>query len=59
MKCHNTFHVLLLEPTASNPLKGEKHPPTPPIFVDDEQEYEAEEVVNSKLMRKKLHYQVQ
>ena len=58
MKCHPFFHVSLLEPTASNPLKGQKRPPPPPIIVDDEQEYEPEEVVDSKLVRKKLYYLV-
>ena len=58
MKCHPVFHVSLLEPTATNPLKGQKRPPPPPIVVNDEQEYEVEEVVDSKLIRKKLYYQV-
>ena len=30
---------ITLEPTATNPLKGQKRPPPPPIVVNDEQEY--------------------
>ena len=34
MKCHSVFHVSLLEPTASDPLEGQKRHPQPPIIVD-------------------------
>ena len=59
MKCNPVLHISLLEPTVSNPLKGQKRRPPPPIIVNDEQEYEAEEVVDSKLIYTKLYYQVQ
>ena len=58
MKCHPVFHVSLLEPTVSNPLKGQKCRPPSPMVIDNEQEYEAEEVVDSKLVWKKLYYLV-
>ena len=53
MKCYSVFHILLLEPKATNPVKGQKRPPPPPIVVNDEQEYKAEEVVDFKLISKK------
>ena len=56
MKCYPVFHVSLLQPTVSNPLKGQKRPPTSHIVVNDKQEYEAEDVVDSKLVHKKLYY---
>ena len=53
MKCHPVFHVSLLEPTAINPLKRQNPPPPPPIVVNNEHEYKAKEVVDSKPIRKK------
>ena len=54
MKCHQVFHVSLLEPIAFNPRKGQQRPPPPPISIQDKQECEAEEVVDSKLINNKL-----
>ena len=58
MKCHPVFHVPLLEPAASDPLEGPKRPPAPPVIVDDTEEYEVEEIVDSKVIRKSLKYLV-
>jgi len=58
MKCHPVFHVSLLEPAASNPLQGQKQPAPPPIIVDDNIEFEVEEILDSKLVRKSLKYLV-
>ena len=38
IKCYPVFHVSLLEPAATDPLKGQKRPQPPPIIVDDKQE---------------------
>ena len=56
MKCHPVFHVSLLEPTASNPLKGQKQPAPPPVIIDDNVEFEAEEILDSKRVYKTLKY---
>ena len=58
MKCHPVFHVSLLEPAASNPLAGQKQPAPPPITVDDNVEFEVEEILDSKLIRKTHKYLV-
>ena len=58
IKYHSVFHVLLLKATQSNPLKGQKCLLPTPIVVDNKQEYEAEEVIDSKLVQKKLYYLV-
>ena len=62
MKSHPVFHVSLLEPATSDPLKGQKQPPPPPIIVDsdseDNNEWEVEEILDSKLVRKTLKYLV-
>ena len=58
MKCHTVFHVSLLEPAASNPLAGQKQPAPPPIICDDNVEFEVEEILDSKFVRKTLKYLV-
>ena len=58
MKCHTIFHVSLLEPTASNPLKGQKQPAPPPVIVDNNVEFEAEEILDFKRVYKTLKYLV-
>ena len=54
MKCHPVFYVSLFKPAAIDPLKGQKRPQPPPIIVDDEQEWEVEEIVDSKIVRRNL-----
>ena len=58
MKCHLVFHVSLLEPAASDPLVGQKQPTSPPTIVDDNIEFEVEEILDSKITRKTLKYLV-
>ena len=57
-KCHPVFHVTLLEPAANNPLVGQKQPAPPAIIVDDNIEFEVEEILDSKLTRKTIKYLV-
>ena len=58
MKCHPVFHISLLEPTASNWLQGQKQPTPPPIIVDNNVEFEVEEILDSKKVHKNLKYLV-
>ena len=58
MKCHPVFHVSLLEPAANNPLVGQKQPVPPAIIVNNNVEFEVEEILHSKLVRKTLKYLV-
>ena len=48
MKCHPIFYVSLLEPTASNPLQGQKQPTLPSVIVNNNVEFEAEEILDLK-----------
>ena len=56
MKCHPVFHVSLLEPTASNPLRGQKQPAPPPIIFNNNVEFEAEKILDSRRVYKALKY---
>ena len=58
MKSHPVYHVSLLEPVASDPLFCQKQPPSPLIIVDENPEWEVEEILDSKLVRKTLKYLV-
>ena len=59
---HPVFHVNLLEPaTTDDPHPGHVQPPSPPIEVDGETEYEVTAIVDFRLFgrTKKLQYRVQ
>ena len=58
MKCHPVFHVSVCEPTATNPLFRLKQLAPHRIIVDDNVEFEVEEILDSKLVRKTLKYLV-
>ena len=53
---HPVIHVSLFEPVVNNPLAGQKQPAPLPIIVDDNVEFEVEEILDSKLVRKTLKY---
>ena len=56
MKYYPVFHIFLLKPTTSNPLKGQKQSTPPPVIVDNKVEFEAEEILESKRVYKTLKY---
>ena len=60
MKVHDVFHVVLLEPAASDPFPGQENPPPPPVIVEGEEEWAVEEILDSRLFgpRKRLQYLV-
>jgi hypothetical protein len=58
MKIHPVFHVSLLEPVATDPIPGQVPPPVPPIIVDNEEEYEVEEILDFRRRRNQLQYLV-
>jgi hypothetical protein len=49
MKIHSMFHVSLLEPYHVTTILGKTHKPPPPIIINGEQEYEVEEILNSRI----------
>jgi hypothetical protein len=56
MKCHNVFHVSLLEPAADDAYPGQNTEPPPTVEINGEDEYFIEAVLDSRIHRRKLQY---
>jgi hypothetical protein len=56
MKIHPVRHVSELEMAADDAYPGQQVPPPPPVEVDGEQEWEVEEVLDSRMRHRKLQY---
>ena len=58
-RLHLVFNVVKLTPAPTDPIVG-RHPPPqpPPVLVDGEEEYEVEEILDSKMFRGKLRYKI-
>jgi hypothetical protein len=52
MRIHPVFHINLLRPAANNPLPGQLHPAPPPIEVEGIEEWEVEDIVDSRWDRR-------
>jgi len=58
MKIHPVFHVSLLEPYKPSAIPGRIQEPPPPVVINDENEWEIEEILDSAVRRRKLWYKV-
>jgi len=58
MKIHRIFHVSLLKPYKTVDIQGRRQMPLPPIEVDNNEEFEVEEILDSRRRRNKLEYLV-
>jgi len=56
MAIHNTFHISLLEPYQDNRFPSQIKKPPPPIQIEGEDEYELDEIIDSRLHYNKLQY---
>ena len=56
IKVHPVFHADRLRKAPENPLPGQSNPNTPAIQVNDQEEYEVQQILAVKLVRKKLKY---
>ena len=58
-RLHPVFNVVKLTPAPPDPIIG-RHPPRqpPPVLVDGEEEYEVEEILDSKMFRGRLRYKI-
>jgi hypothetical protein len=53
MQVHPVFHTSLLSPAGTNPHPGHLQPTTPPVIVDGEEEFQIEQILDSKRGRGK------
>jgi hypothetical protein len=58
MRIHPVFHVGLLEPVRTNDIPGRIQDPPPPVEVDGFEEFEVEQILDSRRYRGKLQYLV-
>ena len=60
MKIHDVFHPNLLRKVATDPLPSQQNSPLPPTVMDDEEEWEVNDILDAKRGRgnKKLLYWV-
>jgi hypothetical protein len=60
VKIHQVFHISLLEPARpqNEPIAGHLQPLPPPVIIDDEEEWEVEEIVDSRYHQNQLQYRV-
>ena len=58
MKIHNVFSPDKLRKDPGDPLPGQVNEPPGPVVVQDEEEYEVQEVLASRLIRNQLQYRV-
>jgi transposase InsO family protein len=60
MTIHDTFHTSLLRKASDDPLPGQIADPPPPIVIDQEEEFELDDVLDSRRVgrNKKLQYKV-
>jgi hypothetical protein len=58
MKIHNVFHIDLLSPYNQTEIYGEAFPQPPPDLIEGEEEYEVEEIISDRTIRRKRQYLV-
>jgi len=58
IKVGPVFHAEKLRKAPENPLPGQSNPKTPPLQVNDAEEYEVQEVLAVKIERGKLKYRI-
>lgn len=52
MRIHPVFNVTLLRPASDDPVPGQRQPPPPPIEVEGLEEWEVEDIVDSRWERR-------
>jgi hypothetical protein len=57
-RIHPVFNVVKLLPAPPDPITGRHFPPPPPEIIDGEEEWVVEEILDSKMMNRKLRYLV-
>ena len=58
MKIHNVIHLNLLWKASIDPLTGQVNEPAPPVIIDNEEEWEVEDIFDTRSHCGKIQYQV-
>src|SRR5699024_6724482 len=58
MRIHDVFSPDKLRKAANDPLQGQQQEPPEPIEINDDEEWEVEQILDSRIHRKKLQYRV-
>jgi hypothetical protein len=58
MKIHPVFHMSLLEPYHNDTIPGREPTPSPPVIIEQNEEYEVEQIIDSRIHRNTLQYLV-
>ncbi len=58
MRVHDVFHPDLLRPVVDDLLPGQKNEPSGSIVVNDKDEWEIDDILNSRRYRRRLQYRV-
>ncbi len=58
MHVHDVFHPDLLRPAVDDSLPGQKNEPSKSIVIKDEDEWEINDILNSRRYRRRLQYRV-
>jgi len=58
IKIHPVFHVSLLEPFTESTIPSRTLEPPPIIEIDSIEEYEVEDILDSRIRRRRLEYLV-
>jgi len=56
MAIHNTFHISFLEPYQDNGFRSQIKEPSAPIQIEGEDEYELDDIIDSRLHYNELQY---
>ncbi|KAH0614663.1 uncharacterized protein H6S33_000299 [Morchella sextelata] len=58
MKIYPVFHVSLLSPAVNDPLPGQEQLPPPPVEIEGQEEWEVEDILDSRKRRGRFEYLV-
>jgi hypothetical protein len=58
MKIHPIFRVSLLEPFKESSISGRFQVPPSPVEIEGQEEFEVLEILDSRIIRRKLEYLV-
>ena len=58
MRIHPVFHVNLLEPHHEDKIQGRQPKALPPDIINNQEEYEVEHIIDSRIHRRQLQYLV-